>query len=122
MRIVIDGAITAGKVANEHIHKFSREQYEEKVEALENIAKELDFRLSSLEQLRGEICEFWKDEKAIKYTEILNNEITKVKNQQERVARMKNLYQNISTDLTQSEAKVEGLLDAASTALNMLGI
>lgn len=114
--------VGAGGKITEYVIKHNKNEYEEKITMLENLANELDRKLEELEVLRSRIDEFWKDEKATLYADVLSRQIKNVREARETVYGSKLMYQQLTGDLGQTEEQVKTIIDLANAALDVLGM
>lgn len=114
-------AYVVSKSMSDLVLKYSANEYETKINTLEGYSKSLEMHLERLENLKGRIGEFWKDEQAAIYVEVITLQIIAVRQAMDDVTELKMMYQNLSGELGGAEIKVKSLVDAAKAVLGGMG-
>lgn len=101
--------------------KYTKAQYQSKIDELEAYYNELARHLTNLENLKSQMFDFWNDENARKAADSLVNTITKVKGEMNYTREMIIMYKNIVAKLDSTNASMSDFLEEASSMLNLLG-
>ena len=101
--------------------KYTKAQYQAKIDELEAYYSELARHLTNLENLKSQMFDFWNDENARKAADSLVNTIVKVKGEMNYTREMIIMYKNIVAKLDSTNASMSDLLEEASSILNLLG-
>ena len=75
--------------------KYTKAQYQAKIDELEAYYNELARHLTTLENLKSQMFNFWNDENARKAADSLVNTIAKVKGEMNYTREMIIMYKNI---------------------------
>ena len=101
--------------------KYTKAQYQAKIDELEAYYSELARHLTNLENLKSQMFDFWNDENARKAEDSLVNTIAKVKGEMNYTREMIIMYKNIVAKLDSTNASMSDLLEEASSMLKLLG-
>lgn len=101
--------------------KYTKAQYQAKIDELEAYYNELARHLTTLENLKSQMFNFWNDENARKAADSLVNTIAKVKGEMNYTREMIIMYKNIVAKLDSTNASMSDLLEEASSMLKLLG-
>ena len=101
--------------------KYTKAQYQAKIDELEAYYSELARHLTNLENLKSQMFDFWNDENARKAADSLVNTIVNVKGEMNYTREMIIMYKNIVAKLDSTNASMSDLLEEASSILNLLG-
>ncbi len=101
--------------------KYTKAQYQAKIDELEAYYSELARHLTNLENLKSQMFDFWNDENARKAADSLVNTIAKVKGEMNYTREMIIMYKNIVAKLDSTNASMSDLLEEASSMLKLLG-
>ena len=101
--------------------KYTKAQYQAKIDELEAYYSELARHLTNLENLKSQMFDFWNDENARKAEDSLVNTIAKLKGELNYTREMIIMYKNIVAKLDSTNASMSDLLEEASSMLKLLG-
>lgn len=101
--------------------KYTKAQYQAKIDELEAYYSELARHLTNLENLKSQMFDFWNDENARKAADSMVNTIAKVKGEMNYTREMIIMYKNIVAKLDSTNASMSDLLEEASSMLKLLG-
>ncbi len=104
----ITGGIVLNNAVSNYTLKYSKSQYQEKIDKLENCARKLEQHLSNLEGFKEQLKNIWDDEAARRYMSELEKQIKSVKNAQEQVNNQIQMWQKAIKEM---EDTVGGQLD-----------
>ena len=110
----------AGPLTN-IILNYSGEHYEKKISMLENYANELQKHLDTLEGLKSQVNNFWKDEDAEVYLNNLTKQIISVRTAQRMVFNVRNAYTDAQGEIKKTKAKVGINVSEISSLLKIVG-
>lgn len=106
------------------IIKYTRQQYERKITALEGYAAQLKTHLAELEGYKNKIKQIWNDEQGVEYYKQVSKYVRACKNALDRVDRVRMIYQEAMGDMVGTGTVIdETIADAKSVAsgLNIEG-
>ena len=107
-------------MANPITLKYKRRDYEEKLNKLRTYLNQLETHLATMRRLRSEMFQFWNDSEAMTAGQLLDQQCNQVQRAMTRTSDLINFYSTTITDIDEHKAQVQGLLEGAQDALNML--
>lgn len=102
--------------------KYTKAQYQAKITELEGYYALLEQHLSSMENLKESMFQFWEDENARTTGMILNGEIEQVKKAMTRTSDLLIFYKSSVEKLSGADASVRDLLGDALSIITGLSI
>ena len=118
----INSGITIGKLGTNVALKYSKSQYQEKIDKLDNCARKLEQHLSNLEGYKEQLKSIWDDEYAAKYQVELEKEIKSVKNAQEQVNNQIQMWQSAIKEMEDTVGGQQEKLQLIKEGLSALDI
>lgn len=99
---------------------YTKAQYEEKLNELEQMDARLDSHLDKLTTLKSQIPSFWEDENGSEAVSSLNEAITNVTNASNQTKHLIQACKNIVEELDSKEGEVSTLLEDSKNILSNL--
>jgi uncharacterized protein YukE len=100
--------------------KYAKSVYQEKIDALEACRARLDTHLEHLEGYQQQIYQFWTGETAEKYFAMVGNQIQKVHDAQNLVAKTKQNWETAISEMDTTQTRISDLTEAAQSAVSSL--
>lgn len=109
-------------VAGDIIVKYSKSQYQEKIDRLDRCVQKLASHASNLKGYKEELKTIWDDEQAQKYHKILDKEIKSVENAQEQVNKQIQMWKNAIKEMEDTVTEQQDKMNIVKSALDALDI
>jgi prefoldin subunit 5 len=101
--------------------KHSKAIYERKINELESFKRRLDAHLEALEGYKGQIMQYWDDEHGQKYYNLLNEQIEAVTRANNRIERLRMIYEQATGDFEGAGSSVDEAIDEFESIIKTLG-
>ena len=100
------------------ILKYPEQVYQSKISTFESLDGQLMTHLSTLENLKNQIPNFWEGEQTGKYIEAISKAIVKVRQASTNVNSLKTAYTETMNEMGRLNNAVDGIVNEASSALD----
>lgn len=104
------------------IVKYTKAQYDAKIQALEGCVQRLQTHLSTLETLKGQVQNFWNDPQTPEYLRRLTTAIVGVRNALDRTQKLLAEYNGMVAEMDGLTAMTSGVLEDIGSVIGSLGI
>jgi chromosome segregation ATPase len=102
--------------------KYSKSQYQEKIDRLDSCVQKLEQHLSNLEGYKDQLKTIWDDEYSADYLKNIEKEIKSVKNAQEQANNQIQMWQEAISSMEETVGAQQENIEKMKQALNVLDI
>lgn len=118
----IGTGILIGEGVTNVVVKYSKSQYQEKIDKLDACARKLEKHLSNLQGYKEQLKNIWDDEGAERYHKNLDKEIKSVRNAQDNTNNQIQLWQKAIKEMEDTVKEQQEKIDLMKQALESLNI